>query len=104
MNIILGLMLFLTLSHYAYAEDDDTQSDNKRTLIIQDGKVISEEHEVEVYDYHTGTFQTYKVYRAPEKKQKDKASKQPETAVKPQYVVAFDSLFGIDSVSWRAKS
>jgi hypothetical protein len=53
-------------------------------LIIQDGKVISEEHEVEVYDYHTGTFQTYKVYRAPEKKQKDKASKQPETAVKPQ--------------------
>lgn len=84
MNIIFGLLLCLTLSQYACAESDDTESDNKTTLIIHNGKVISEEHEVEVYDYHTGTFQTYKVYRAPEKELKNKASKQPETAAKPQ--------------------
>jgi hypothetical protein len=83
MKIILGFLLCSILSHIAYAENDDTESDNKRTLIILNGKVISEEHEVEVYDYHTGTFQTYKVYRAPEKKPTDKAAQQPETAVKP---------------------
>lgn len=83
MKIILGFLLCFTLWHFAYAGDEDTESDNKRTLIIQNGKVISEEHEVEVYDYHTGTFQTYKVYRPPEKMQADKPPKQPETAVKP---------------------
>lgn len=84
MKIIFGFLLCLTLSQYACAESDDTESDNKTTLIIHNGKVISEEHEVEVYDYHTGTFQTYKVYREPEKKLKAAGEKKPETIVKPQ--------------------
>jgi hypothetical protein len=84
MKVILGFLLCLTFSQYLFAQDVDMDSDQKRTLIIHDGKVISEEHEVEVYDYHTGTFQTFKVYRQPEKKLKEADAKKPEATVKPQ--------------------
>lgn len=65
---VLFLMVLPLLSH---AEDDDGKQ--PRNLILKEGKVIREEHEVEVYDYHTGTFQTFKVYREPETGDKAKA-------------------------------
>jgi len=60
----------MALPLWGYAEEDDNKE--VRTFIIKEGKVIREEHEVEVYDYHTGTFQTFKVYREPEADHKAK--------------------------------
>ncbi|MCQ8104617.1 hypothetical protein NP590_10915 [Methylomonas sp. SURF-2] len=67
-----GLLLFGT----AFGDDSDTETESSRKLIFREGKLILEEHEIEVYDYHTGTMQTFKVYREPEKKAKE-AQKAP---------------------------
>jgi len=63
MKYLSVVLLGLTLSVAAHAEDDNDDTGRSRTITVQQGARQFEEEEVEVYDYHTGTIQTFKVYR-----------------------------------------
>lgn len=54
----------ICLPAIAAADDEDKQSN--KTLHIEQGKLVGEEHEIEIYDYHSGIFHTVTVYRKPE--------------------------------------
>lgn len=54
----------ICLPAVAVADDEDKQSN--KTLHIEQGKLVGEEHEIEIYDYHSGIFHTVTVYRKPE--------------------------------------
>jgi len=58
-NTICLILIFCVCSPLL-AEEDTTVI---KTEQIQAGKIVNEEHEIEVYDYHTGTYQTVIVYR-----------------------------------------
>lgn len=58
------LSTLLLLSDGALADEDDRAEIS--TLQIQGGKMVREKHEIEIYDYHSGTYQTFDVYRKPE--------------------------------------
>lgn len=76
MKISIALLVALLFSATsATAEDEDTQP--SRTLTIEGGKFIGEEKEIEIYDYHTGTYQTVTVYRKPAQDDKQPAVKLP---------------------------
>ena len=60
--IIATLLLPL---HWALADEDDKAETS--ILQIQGGKMVNEKHEIEIYDYHSGTYHTVDVYRKPEK-------------------------------------
>lgn len=67
--------LFFTLilmSLGASAEDADTVT-KTTTINVEGGKLVREKQEVEVYDYHTGTFYTVHVYREAGKDKKSAA-------------------------------
>lgn len=46
------------------ADDDDKTVST--TINVQGGKRIKEKQEIEVYDYHSGTYYSVHVYREPE--------------------------------------
>ena len=59
--VFLVLMLIpLTL----HADDDDKKM--MTTINFQGGKRLKEKQEIEVYDYHSGTYYSVFVYREPE--------------------------------------
>jgi len=75
-SIVVMTLLISLLPAWATADEDDKPETS--TLQIQGGKVIGEKHEIEVYDYHSGTYQTFDVYRKPAKSQnKDTAPQTP---------------------------
>ncbi len=57
---LFGLLLPLNV---VLAEDDESKSTT--IITIQDGKFVGEQHEIEIYDYHSGVYQTVNVYRKP---------------------------------------
>ena len=59
-GLVIGLMTFMGA---AYADDDEKAITS--TLTIEQGKVVGEREEIEIYDYHTGTYQSVYVYRKP---------------------------------------
>lgn len=77
-NMIAILCVLTLLPNWARADEDDKSVTS--TLQIQGGKMVGEKREIEIYDYHSGTYQTVDVYRKPEK-----ASKTPQdTATQTQ--------------------
>ena len=58
-TVILSLVLWLPLLVFA----DNDEGAVPTTIEIKAGKLIREKHEIEIYDYHTGTFQAVDVYR-----------------------------------------
>lgn len=76
-SIVVMTLLISLLPAWATADEDDKPETS--TLQIQGGKVIGEKHEIEVYDYHSGTYQTFDVYRKPAKSpNKDTATQTPK--------------------------
>lgn len=67
--VILGLMLSVGS---VCADDSDSEDNNAitSTLTIEQGKVVGDREEIEIYDYHTGTYQSVYVYRKPGKQSK----------------------------------
>jgi hypothetical protein len=79
MKSILAILFLIGLSPaWATADEDDNRETS--TLQIQGGKLIGEKHEIEIYDYHSGTYQTVDVYRKPAKPLK----KNPDTPTPKQ--------------------
>ncbi|CAD6876568.1 hypothetical protein [Methylomonas fluvii] len=77
MTLVIGL-----LPAWATADEDDKPETS--TLQIQGGKVIGEKHEIEVYDYHSGTYQTFDVYRkSAESLKKDPDPQTPKQTTEP---------------------
>ncbi|MDX8126665.1 hypothetical protein QLH52_05185 [Methylomonas sp. OY6] len=75
-------LLISLLPAWATADEDDKPETS--TLQIQGGKVIGEKHEIEVYDYHSGTYQTFDVYRKPAKSlKKDPDPQTPNQTTEP---------------------
>lgn len=72
-TVVMGL-----LPAWATADEDDKTETS--TLQIEGGKLIGEKHEIEIYDYHSGTYQTVDVYRKPAKPVK----KDPDTPTPKQ--------------------
>ncbi|OAI12286.1 hypothetical protein A1507_01985 [Methylomonas koyamae] len=70
------LLLLLSLPGLAGAEEDDSKP--AKTVKIEGGKFVGEEHEIEIYDYHSGVYQSVTVYRTPQK-----ADKTQEPAAQP---------------------
>ncbi len=60
-KVFLVLML---MSVVVLADDDDQKVST--TIHVQGGKLIKEKQEIEVYDYHSGTYYSVHVYREPE--------------------------------------
>ncbi len=71
----------LCLSAIAIADDEDSRQSNK-TVHIEQGKLVGEEHEIEIYDYHSGIFHTVTVYRKPETR-KATAPQPPQSDLAP---------------------
>lgn len=66
------------------AEQDD---DKPVTSIIEikGGKIAKEKHEIEIYDYHSGTYNTVDVYREPKADSKTEAGKAHPSAPNQQH-------------------
>lgn len=62
------LLVPVLLPRWAAADEDDKALTS--TVNIQGGQLVGEKQEIEIYDYHTGTYQTVDVYRKPDKTQK----------------------------------
>ena len=72
---IIKIYLFFILvliSLGASAEDADKLT-RTTTINIEGGKLVREKQELEVYDYHTGTFYSVHVYRETDKDNKSAA-------------------------------
>ena len=54
----------MLVSGFALADEDD--KDVTEFVEFQGGKLVKERLEVEIYDYHTGTYYTVDVYREPD--------------------------------------
>jgi hypothetical protein len=67
--LVLGLLSFMGV---AWADDDEKATTN--TVTIEQGKLVGEHEEIEIYDYHTGTYQSVYVYRKPREPQKPSES------------------------------
>ncbi|WP_020481575.1 hypothetical protein [Methylomonas sp. MK1] len=81
-SIIVMTLVFSLLPASATADEDDTPETS--TLQIQGGKLIGEKHEIEIYDYHSGTYQTVDVYRKPAKSlKKDPPPQAPKQSSEP---------------------
>lgn len=83
-NTIAILATLMLLSDWAAADEDDKPVTS--TVRIEGGQLIGEKQEIEIYDYHTGTYQTVDVYRKPNKtlKKAPEAAKQaPSTEQTP---------------------
>lgn len=65
-QILAGLFALVLLSETALAEEDD--KDVTDFVEIRGGKMVRERREVEIYDYHTGTYYRVDVYREPDGK------------------------------------
>lgn len=59
--VVFALML---LPEAAVADDEDTPVTS--SVEIHGDQRVGEKHEIEIYDYHTGTYQTVDVYRKPD--------------------------------------
>lgn len=71
------ILLGFSFAVVAYAvEEEATGVTNK--LTIERGKLVGEEHEIEIYDYHSGVYQTVTVFRKP-KSQSDAAVSTPDS-------------------------
>ena len=75
--IVITLAMSLLPAWAKADEDDDPETS---TLQIEGGKLIGEKYEIEIYDYHSGTYQTVDVYRKPAKAPK----KGPDTPTPKQ--------------------
>lgn len=67
-NVIIFTLPLLLLPGWAGAEDDESKT--SKTVKIEGGKFVGEEHEIEIYDYHSGVYQSVTVYRKPQKAEK----------------------------------
>ncbi|AMK78890.1 MULTISPECIES: hypothetical protein [Methylomonas] len=66
MKSIIAILFVMSMAPaWAMADEDDKPETS--TVQIQGGKLIGEKHEIEIYDYHSGTYQTVDVYRKPAK-------------------------------------
>ncbi|OQW71798.1 MAG: hypothetical protein BVN35_15845 [Proteobacteria bacterium ST_bin11] len=79
MKTILGILLVICIFPGWVKADEDNKSETS-SMQIEGGKLIGEKHEIEIYDYHSGTYQTVDVYRRPSKTLK----KDPDTAAPKQ--------------------
>lgn len=61
-KVIAGLSLLL-MPFLILADEEESSNSITRTLTIEKGKLVREQQEIEIYDYHTGTYQTVNVYR-----------------------------------------
>ena len=78
---VLSAWLILPVS--AGAEQDDDKPVTS-TIEVKGGKIAKEKHEIEIYDYHSGTYNTVDVYRKPNAEAKPEAGKAaPSTASQP---------------------
>lgn len=75
-TVIIFTLPLLLLPGWAGAEDDESKA--PKTVKIEGGKFVGEEHDVEIYDYHSGVYQSVTVYRKPQK-----ADKTPDSAAQP---------------------
>ncbi|MCQ8182370.1 hypothetical protein NP603_14710 [Methylomonas sp. SURF-1] len=75
-TVIIFTLPLLLLPGWAGAEDDESKT--SKTVKIEGGKYVGEEHDIEIYDYHSGVYQSVTVYRKPQK-----ADKTQDSAAQP---------------------
>lgn len=80
-NIFFVALLITLLPAWVTAAEDDNPETH--TLQIEGGNLIGEKHEIEIYDYHSGTYQTVDVYRKPAKALKKDLDKTPKQSSEP---------------------
>ncbi len=79
-SIIIAFCLLYSMG--SLAEDDDTKPVTRREF--QDGQLVREKQEVEVYDYHSGSYFSVFVYRETDQAKPESESKnQPTLQQKP---------------------
>jgi hypothetical protein len=78
---------FLVLMSLGVSAEDTDKLTKTTTINVEGGKLVREKQEVEVYDYHTGTFYSVHVYREIDKDKKSAAEpvdpNQPSTKNRP---------------------
>ncbi len=79
--VIIFTLSLLLLPDWAGAEDDESKT--SKTVKIEVGKYVGEEHDIEIYDYHSGVYQSVSVYRKPQKADKTQDSV-AQSAEQPQ--------------------
>jgi len=68
------LLVISLMSSVSIAWADDDEKATTSTLTLEQGKVVGEREEIEIYDYHTGTYQSVYVYRKPRESRKPSES------------------------------